>query len=132
MNDDFPNYVNFYSSFDSPTKQELKRLLEQNGWASRKESRQDFELTNEWSEFNLLADETKPLLTGTIKDPENNYKALIDLFRNSKLNFQLNFMTKIKFSFTTTKQNESEHYRKPLFNNHNTILSVNFNNTLFN
>lgn len=87
MNNDFPNYVNFYSSFSSPTKSELKELLEQNGWTSRKESWEDFELTNEWSEFNLHADESKPLLTGTIRNPEPNYKTLVDLFRKANAKF---------------------------------------------
>lgn len=87
MNNDFPNYVNFYSTFDSPTKQELKKLLEQNGWISRKESWEDFELTNEWSELSLLAEETNPLLTGTIKNPKTNYKILISLFYKAEAKF---------------------------------------------
>ena len=65
--------------FDSPTKHELKLLFEQNGWTSRKESWEDFELTNEWSELVLFAEEAKPLLEGTINNPEINYKTMIDL-----------------------------------------------------
>lgn len=73
--------------FDSPTKHELKDLLERNGWTSRKESAEDFELKNEWSEFNLLAGETQPLLKGTIKDSETNYKILVGLFRKAQARF---------------------------------------------
>jgi hypothetical protein len=87
MHNDFPDFTNFYSSFDSPTKHGLKGLLEQHGWTSRKESWEDFELINEWSEFNLHANETKPILTGTIKVPEINYKILLELFRNANAKF---------------------------------------------
>lgn len=87
MKNELPDYVNFYSSFESPTKQKLKELLEQNGWKSRKESWNDFELTNDWCELNLIADETKPLLKGTIKDPKTNYKNLIEFLRQSGAKF---------------------------------------------
>ena len=96
MNNDFPDFVNFYSSFDSPTKDGLKRLLEQNGWTSRKESWEDFELTNDWSEFNLLADERQPLLTGTIQKPETNYKILVDIFRKADAKFSAELYDKNK------------------------------------
>lgn len=87
MKNEFPKYVNFYSSFESPTKLELKEFLENNGWKSRKESWEDFELTNDWCELNLIADETKPLLKGTIKNPNTNYKNLINLLKKSGAKF---------------------------------------------
>ncbi|MDI9312067.1 MAG: hypothetical protein QM535_17770 [Limnohabitans sp.] len=88
MKTDFPNYVNFYATFISPTKTELKELFEKNGWKIRKESWEDFEFTNEWSELNLIRDENNPILKGTILNPEINYKTLFELLCNLGAKFQ--------------------------------------------
>ena len=91
VNTDFPNYINFYSVFDLPSKNALKQLLEENGWACRKESWKDFELKNEWSELSLIGEEVNPILTGTIKQSEINYKNLIAFFYgiNAKFSAEL-------------------------------------------
>jgi hypothetical protein len=56
----------FHSFFTNVTKTQLKVLLETNGWIIRKESWNDFECTNEWSELHLVAEECNPLLNGLI------------------------------------------------------------------
>jgi hypothetical protein len=88
MKTDFPNYVNFYSSFINPTKTELKEFLERNGWKIRLESWNDFEVTNSWAELNLLGEETSALLKGTIINPKINYKKMIALFESIDAKFQ--------------------------------------------
>lgn len=86
MQKEFPDYVNFYSSFDNKSPKELKELLERNGWKSRKESWEDFELYNQWSELNLLKDNNNSLLKGSIKTNEN-YETLLDIFRKESVKF---------------------------------------------
>jgi len=88
MKTEFPDYVNFYSTFNSPTKTELKELLEKNGWKIRMESWTDFECSNDWGEMNLVGDEFNSLLKGTIMNPKVNYKKLIALFESIDAKFQ--------------------------------------------
>ena len=88
METEFPDYVNFYSTFSSPTKTLLKELLERNGWKIRKESWNDFECTNDWAEMNLLGDENNVLFKGIIANPEDNYKIIITLFESINARFQ--------------------------------------------
>nr|WP_294937204.1 hypothetical protein [uncultured Flavobacterium sp.] len=88
MQNNLPNLVNFYASINFPTKNEVKKLLEQNGWKTRKESWEDFECTNEWSELNLLADENNPILKGILLNPEINYKKMVQLLYYFGAKFQ--------------------------------------------
>jgi hypothetical protein len=88
MQNNFPDFVNFYSTFYSPTKNEIKNLLTENGWKIRKESWGDFECSNEWSEFNLLGDENNPILKGTILNSETNYKILVQFLNTINARFQ--------------------------------------------
>lgn len=88
MKTKFPNYVNFYSTFSSPTKTELKQLLETNGWKIRKESWKDFECRNDWAEMNLFGDENNALFKGMIMNPEENYKKILTLFGSFEAKFQ--------------------------------------------
>ncbi len=96
MNNDIPQYNNFYSFFNSPTKAELKIFLEQNGWVTRKESWNDFECANDWSELYLHGDDINPLLNGTIANSETNYQKLIDLFCSINAKFQTELYDKDK------------------------------------
>lgn len=88
MNNNFPEYDNFDSFFTNVTKTKLRVLLETNGWTIRKESWDDFECRNEWSELHLVSEENNPLLNGAIADPETNYQKLIEMFHNIQAKFQ--------------------------------------------
>ena len=72
MENEFPNHVNFYATFKSPTKKLLKELLERKRWKIRKENWNDFECTTEWAAMNLLGDENNVLLHGIIVNPRDN------------------------------------------------------------
>src|ERR1700741_5424761 len=103
MNNEIPEYNNFYSYFNSPTKTELRLFLEQNGWVIRKESWSDFECTNDWSELYLHADETNPLLNGAIANSETNYQKLVDLFYSIGAKFQAELYDKDKIMLKSDK-----------------------------
>lgn len=91
MYSNFPECNNFYSFFTNVTKTELRDLLESNGWKIRKESWDDYECINEWSELHLINEENNPLLNGVIANPETNYQILIDMFHLIQANFQTEF-----------------------------------------
>ncbi|MBL7934528.1 MAG: hypothetical protein JNM51_01815 [Bacteroidia bacterium] len=103
MNNDIPEYHNFYSFFNSPTKTELRIFLEQNGWTIRKESWNDFECTNDWSELYLHADEINPLLNGAIANSKINYQKLVDLFCGINAKFQAELYDKDKILLKSDK-----------------------------
>lgn len=88
MDNNFPSYVNFYSSIKSISILDLKKLLEEKGWLSRKESWTDFELNNNWSQFSLIkSTDDELLLNGFIKNPSINYFVLIELLKKSNVEF---------------------------------------------
>lgn len=89
MKYEIPNQPNFYSSFVSPTKTEIKKLLEQNGWKIRKQSLDDFECSNDWAELNLVAYRTYTLLNGSIANPNKNFNILLDIFKAINCKFQM-------------------------------------------
>ena len=88
MNNIFPDFVNFYSIIESPSKIEIKNRFYNDSWKIRKESFYDFEIANEWAELNLIGENSNLILTGMISNPDVNYKVLI------------NFMTEIDAKFT--------------------------------
>lgn len=88
MSNFFPDYDNFYSFFTNVTKTKIRVILESTEWTIRKESWNDFEFVNEWSELHLASEESSPILSGVITDPETNFQKLIDVFKNFQVNFQ--------------------------------------------
>lgn len=88
MDNIFPSFVNFYSTIESISILELKKILEENGWLCRKESWTDFELNNNWSQFSLVkSTDNKLLLNGFIANPSINYFILIELLQKCNITF---------------------------------------------
>ncbi len=62
-----PNSNNLYGSFDGgKSKYEIALFFYNNGWNIRKSSFYDFEIENEWAEFEINGENNKPLLKGMI------------------------------------------------------------------
>lgn len=86
MTHEIPNFSNFYSVVFTKTIEEIKDVLENNGWKIRNSSWTEFECHNEWSELHLSNHENEVLLNGSIANA--SLENIISLFKTIDAKFQ--------------------------------------------
>lgn len=86
-----PRENNFYASFYNVSKTKIKDIFELNNWTCRKESWNDFEFRNSWTELILEGEDNKPLLNGMVAYHQDNLQALNKIFNSLEVQYRYEF-----------------------------------------
>jgi hypothetical protein len=90
------NGNNFYACFKGISKEEIKAVFESKGWASRKAGWDEFELTNNWSEFVVESHYQETLLSGAAIFNDISVAILDEIFLQMKIEFKYEFYDRNK------------------------------------
>jgi len=86
-----PDGNNFYAAFKAASKDQIREAFISYGWQCRKESWEDFELTNDWSELVLHGNVNEPLIAGAVIFNPANVEKLEAILTNIDGQYQFEF-----------------------------------------
>ncbi len=79
---------NFYSFFQTATKQNLLKILLDNGWICKHTDNERIEIINEWSELTIYEWDKLVQLNGVLINTPDSFNRLVKIFKDLNINFQ--------------------------------------------
>ena len=79
---------NFYSYFETLTKNGLHTILMQHGWTTEYEGKDRIEIVNQWSELTIEEWDNVVQMNGLLKNGITSYNTLTKIFEDLGTRFQ--------------------------------------------